>query len=91
MPVAIRITPHNMSKQDYESTIAELNASGAAEPEGRLFHAAYGGGDDVHMFEVWESQGQFEAHRDQVYATLQGSTLSTAPVEIHELHSARPD
>lgn len=69
---------------------SELEASGAGEPEGRLFHAAYGD-DEVHMFEVWESPEQFEAHRKQMLARLQGSTLGSATVEIHELHSPRPD
>ena len=90
MPVAIRITPHQMSKEDYDKAIAELAASGAAEPEGRLFHAAYGD-EDVQLFEVWESPEQFEAHREQTLATLQGSTLGAASFEIHELHSTRPD
>jgi quinol monooxygenase YgiN len=90
MPVAIHISPHQMSKEDYESAIAELNASGVAEPQGRLFHAAYGD-DDVHLFEVWESPEQFEAHREQMLTTLQGSTLGTASFEVHELHSFRPD
>jgi quinol monooxygenase YgiN len=90
MPVAIHISPHQMSKQDYESEIAELSAAGAAEPEGRLFHAAYGD-DDVHLFEVWESPEQFEAHREQMLANLQGSTLGAASFEVHELHSIRPD
>jgi quinol monooxygenase YgiN len=90
MPVAIHISPHQMSKQDYDSAIADLAASGAAEPQGRLFHAAYGD-DDVHLFEVWESPEQFEAHREQMLATLQGSTLGSASFEMHELHSIRPD
>jgi hypothetical protein len=40
MPVAVHITPHNMSRADYDRVIAELDASGAGEPEGPLFHAA---------------------------------------------------
>ncbi len=79
-----------MSKADYDREITELQASGVGEPEGRLFHAAYGD-DQVHMFEVWESPEQFEAHREQMLGTLQGSTLGSADVEIHELHSPHPD
>jgi quinol monooxygenase YgiN len=90
MPVAIRITPHQMSKEDYDSAIAELKASGTAEPDGRLFHAAYGD-DEVHLFEVWESPEQFEVHREQTLANLQASTLGSATYEVHELHSTRPD
>ena len=79
-----------MSKEDYDRVIADLEASGAGEPEGRSFHAAYGD-DEVHMFEVWDSAEQFEAHRDKVFASLQASTVGPASIEIHELHSPRPD
>ena len=51
MPVAVRITPHNMSREEYDQAIVALEASGADQPEGRLFHAAYGD-DEVHMFEA---------------------------------------
>lgn len=95
MPVAVRIAPQHMSKADYDRVIAELEASGASEPEGRLFHAAYGDDDDdddeVHIFEVWESPEQFEAHRDKTFATLQASTVGATVIEIHQLHSPRPD
>lgn len=90
MPVAVHISPQKMTKEDYDREIAELKASGAGEPEGRLFHAAYGN-EEVRVFEVWESPEQFEAHREQTFVTLQSSTLSSAEVEIHALHSERPD
>ncbi|MGA9857020.1 MAG: hypothetical protein WBQ18_04105 [Solirubrobacteraceae bacterium] len=90
MPVAVHISPQHMTKQDYEAMISDLEAAGMSEPEGRLFHAAYGD-DDVHMFEVWESPEQFKAHREQTLATLQASTLGPTRVEMHQVHSSHPD
>jgi quinol monooxygenase YgiN len=85
MPVAVHITPRNMSKQDYEQVIGELYASGGGEPEGRLFHAAYGD-DEVHMFEVWESQEHFEAHSDRLFAVIQGAGVDAGIARVHPLH-----
>ena len=79
-----------MSRADYERVISELEASGCGDPEGRVFHAAYGD-DDVHMFEVWQSPEHFEAHRDKLFAVLQGCGLGGGTVEIHTLHSELPD
>jgi quinol monooxygenase YgiN len=90
MPVAVRITPDHMSREEYDRLIVDLEASGADEPEGRLFHAAYGD-DEVHMFEVWESPEHFASHRDRLFETLQGVGVGAGNVEVHELHSARPD
>jgi quinol monooxygenase YgiN len=90
MPVAVHITPRNMSRDDYERVIAELDASGAGEPEGRLFHAAYGT-DEVHMFEVWDSPDQFDAHSNQLFAVIQGAGVDAGTVNVHPLHSPHPD
>jgi hypothetical protein len=42
VPIAVRIAPQNMSREDYEKLIDELERTGSAEPEGRVFHAGYG-------------------------------------------------
>ena len=91
MPVAVHICPDHMSKQDYERVIAELKASGGEEPEGRRFHAAYGDENNLRLFEVWDSQEQFEAHRGDLFVTLQGVGLGGGDVTIHPLHSELPD
>jgi quinol monooxygenase YgiN len=89
-PVAVHISPHHMSKEDYIRLIAELKALGMNEPKGRLSHMAYGD-DEVRMFETWESAEHFVAHRDDLFEALQGVGLDAGSVEMHALHSPRPD
>jgi quinol monooxygenase YgiN len=88
--VAVHICPDQMSKADYERVIKDLEDSGAGEPEGRTFHAAYGG-DQVCMFEVWDSPKHFDAHRERLFATLQGAGVDAGTVDVHPLHSGHPD
>jgi hypothetical protein len=90
MSVAIRITPQQMSHADYEQMIGELEAAGVHEPEGRTFHAAYGG-DEVHIFEVWDSAEQFDAHQTRVADVLEGAGFDGGTVEVHDLHAQRYD
>jgi quinol monooxygenase YgiN len=90
MPVAVHISPQHMSKDDYARIIDELEASGLAEPEGRIYHAAYGE-DEVHMFEVWRTPEEFEAHRDTMFAVLQGAGVDAGTVEMHPVHSQLAD
>jgi quinol monooxygenase YgiN len=90
VPVAVHITPKQMSKSDYDRVIKELEASGSGDPDGRVFHAAYGD-DDVHMFEVWRSPEDFEAHRDRLFAVLQGCGFDAGSVDVHTLQSDLPD
>ena len=79
MSVAVHITPQHMSKADYEQLISELKDDGMNDPEGRTFHAAYGE-DDVHIFEVWNSREEFEAHADSAYARLLGASVDVGPL-----------
>ena len=90
MPVAVLISPEHMSKEDYRRLIAELEASGLREPQGRLSHIAFGD-DEVRMFETWETAEHFGAHRDDLFAALQSVGLDAGCVEVHALHSERPD
>jgi hypothetical protein len=40
---------------------------------------------------VWDSPEHFEAHREQLFATLQGAGIDAGSVDIHPLHSEHPD
>jgi quinol monooxygenase YgiN len=88
MPVAVHICPDRMSHEEYEKVIAELEKSGVQE--GRLYHAAYGE-DEVQIFEVWRSKEEFDAHRDNLFAALQGAGVDAGTVEVHPLHSDHPN
>lgn len=75
-----------MSKSDYERIIGDLEASGVGEPAGRSFHAAYGD-DEVHVFEVWDSKDQFQAHSEHFFAALQGAGVDAGIVSVGSVHS----
>jgi quinol monooxygenase YgiN len=79
-----------MSRDDYERVIKELEESGAGDPEGRRMHTAYGD-KNVYMFEVWDSQEQFDQHGERLFATLQGAGVDAGTVEVHPVHSDIPD
>ena len=89
MAVAVHINPQHMSREDYERVLGELGASGAGDPDGRRVHAAYGE-DQVRMFEVWDSEEQFDTHRERLFGLLQDAGINPGIVEVHPLHSAPP-
>jgi hypothetical protein len=86
--IAVRIAPKNMTRDDYEKLIGELEGSGSAEPEGRLFHAGYGE-DEVHMFDVWDSRESFEAYHEDMVGHLQAAGLDGGMiVQVEPVHRA---
>ena len=91
-PIAVRISPKKMTREDYERVIADLEKPGEDAPEGRSFHAAYGNEDDVQVFELWESEEHFKAHRDRLTDRLLAAGMDAADIEIHSGHRQhRPD
>jgi quinol monooxygenase YgiN len=90
MPVAVRICPDQMSKDEYDQVIKDLEDAGCGEPEGRRLHAAYGD-DKVHVFEIWDSEEQFNAHHQQFMATLEAAGLDAGTCEVHPMQSDHPD
>lgn len=86
MPIAVRITPTQMTRADYEKIMGELEASGAGAPDGRVFHASYGE-DEVHMFEMWESHESFQPYHDNLMNLLQGAGIDGGIVQIEPVHN----
>jgi hypothetical protein len=84
MPIAVHITCHQMSKDDYERVIAELEQDGA--PHGRVSHTTYGDEEQLQMFDVWESHEHFEPYHDRLVGAMQavgcdaGIAVRTDPV-----------
>ncbi len=45
----------------YNEVIEELDAAGAGAPEGRTIHVALESDGEIQVFDVWNSQEEFEA------------------------------
>jgi len=61
MANAYLFSPKSMTAQQYDECIRKLEAAGAGHPPGRLFHACYGTGDQLRVFDIWESEETFGA------------------------------
>ncbi len=67
MPIAVIFTPKSMNRDQYQQILSRLEAAGALDQPGRSFHACFGVGDSLRIFDVWESE---EALRASMGATL---------------------
>jgi hypothetical protein len=61
MSIGIYFHPASFSTQQYDETIKRLQAAGAGKPKGRIFHSAFGEGSSLSVYDVWESQADFDA------------------------------
>ena len=60
MAIGIYFNPASMNAAQYDEVIRRLEAAGAGEPAGRLYHACFGSGSKLQVFDVWETQADFD-------------------------------
>jgi hypothetical protein len=54
----------------YESAIKKLEAAGAGSPKGRTLHVALESDGEIQVFDIWESQKDFEAFGETLIPIL---------------------
>ncbi len=62
----------------YDSVIKKLEAAGAGSPKGRTLHVALESDGEIQVFDIWDSQKDFEAFGETLIPILSeaGVTLN---------------
>src|SRR6266699_974339 len=71
MPLGFYFSPNAMNAQQYDTCIRKLEAAGAGKPAGRLYHACFGTGDKLAVFDVRDSQQSFDRFGQTLMPILQ--------------------
>lgn len=79
MAVGMYFTPSNFTRDKYNEAIRKLEEAGAGSPAGRTYHVALESEGAIQVFDVWESQEQFEAFGQALIPIL--SELGVNPGE----------
>ena len=61
MALGIYFVHEGFTQDKYESAIKQLDAAGAGAPKGRTFHVALESNGEIQVFDIWESQEDFDA------------------------------
>ena len=61
MAIAIYVHPKGMTQQQYEEARRRLEEAGQGDPRGRLHHSCFGEDGGLMVYDVWESQEQWDA------------------------------
>ena len=87
MPFIYYFRPASMTSQKYDQCIARLAAAGANDPAGRLYHAAHGSGDQLHVIDVWDSHDAFEQFGKTLVPILQELGVDPGTPEVIPVHN----
>jgi len=88
MAISVYINPASVTAAQYDEIVRRLDAAGAGKPAGRLYHACFGSGDKLQVFDIWESQQAFDKFGETMMPIVQevGVNLGQPMVEpVHNL------
>ena len=87
MALAIYFNPPSMNAEQYDEAIRRLGQAGAGAPRGRTYHACFGSGDKLQVFDVWDSQEAFDEFGKTLMPILQEIGLDPGQPHIEQVHS----
>lgn len=87
MALAIYFANKKFSPDAYDETIQKLDAAGASSPKGRSYHAAFEMDGDIHVFDVWESQEDFDAFGQTLMPILTELGVEVAQPSMANVHN----
>jgi hypothetical protein len=61
MALGIYFVHEGFTPEKYDSAIKKLEAAGAGQPKGRTCHCALESNGEIQVFDIWESQADFDA------------------------------
>src|SRR5665213_4556531 len=72
MALGIYFVHEGFTSEKYDEAMKQLNAAGAGSPKGRASHFALESDGAIQVFDVWESQADFDAFGATLVPILTG-------------------
>lgn len=85
MAVGIYFAVRGMTAEKFATVHAQLDAIGQANPPGRTFHAGFHVGDEIHVFDMYDSQEAFEAFGQHLMPILASLDIDPGEPRIGEI------
>ena len=87
MALGLYFAPVSMSVDQYNDCISRLKKAGAGHPPGRRYHAAFGTGDKVQVFDVWDSQEAFDKFGQTLMPIMQSMGVDPGKPSVMTIHN----
>ena len=87
MAIGVYFASQALTAERYSEIVKQLQAAGAGSPKGRLYHASFGDTNDLHVFDVWDSQAEFDAFGAILMPILAKVGVTPAQPQIMPIHN----
>ena len=87
MSMLARFTPPSLTTEQYDKTIADLEAAGDFPPDGLDYHVCFGTDGSLKVSEIWDSREQFDAFGERLMPVLEEAGIDPGQPETVEVHN----
>jgi hypothetical protein len=87
MAVGKYFVPQSFTPAVYDEVMGQLEAAGAATPEGRLYHVALESDGQIQVFDIWESEEAFTAFGASLMPVLAGQGVDPGQPMSARVHN----
>ena len=87
MALGIYFVHEGFTPEKYKQTISQLEAAGAGSPKGRSYHAALESNGQIQVFDIWESQEDFDAFGKTLMPILDGLGVELREPMVATVHN----
>jgi hypothetical protein len=87
MSVGLYFVHEGFTPEKYKTAIKRLEAAGAGAPKGRTLHVALESNGVIQIFDIWDSQKDFEAFGPIVMPILAELGVTLKPPMVATVHS----
>jgi hypothetical protein len=87
--IVVRYRPTGLTREQYADVSRRMEEAGAWPPDALEMHVLFGSDGDLRVSEIWDSEEQWRAFRDQMLPVLTdvGVQMAGEPevFQVHEL------
>ena len=87
MALAVYFHPDSVSAKQYDDIVKKLEAAGLGNPKGRTHHSAFGPNERMMVYEVWDSQADFEAFGAGLMPILAAAGIDPGQPDVMPVHN----
>ena len=87
MPNGYYFSPSSFPIDAYDKTLKDLEAAGVGSPAGRKYHFALEIENNIHVFDIWESQEAFEAFGATLLPILAAEGVDPGAPMVSPIHN----
>ena len=87
MPIAVYFHPEAMSAAQYDEVIKKLEAADQGSPKGRTHHSSFGPENALMVYDVWDSQEDFDAFGQTLMPILGELGVDPGQPQVMPVHN----